>query len=74
MHSVQRVELTCPGDKLNADPFPLNTPAGMVNLKTGKATPHAASAYCMAITAVSPSNQGDELWNNHLRTITDAGP
>ena len=40
----------------------------------GKVTAHDASAYCTAITAVSPSDQGDELWNNHLRTITEDDP
>ena len=72
--TLSKPELLIPGEKLNADPFLLNTPAGMVNLKTGKATPHDASAYCTAITAVSASDQGDELWNNHLRTITEDDP
>lgn len=72
--SLSKPALLIHGDRLNADPFLLNTPAGIVNLKTGEVTPHDASAYCTAITAVSPSDQGAELWYDHLRTITDDDP
>lgn len=57
-------------DKLDADPLELNTPAGMVNLRTGQHRPHNRLAYCSQITRSSPGEQGCELWNDFLKTIT----
>lgn len=57
-------------DKLDADPLELNTPAGMVNLRTGQHRPHNRLAYCSQITRSSPGAQGRELWNDFLKTIT----
>lgn len=58
---------------LDADPFLLNTPGGMVDLKEGRILPHDADApfkWCSQITAVSPGPQGAEMWIDFLRTVT----
>jgi putative DNA primase/helicase len=41
-------------DQWDADPWCLNTPAGMVDLRTGDVGKHNPSRYCTKITAVGP--------------------
>lgn len=41
-------------DDFDADPWDLNTPIGIVNLKTGEVIPHAPGHRCTMITEVSP--------------------
>lgn len=55
---------------LDADPFVLNTPAGIVDLGTGEIRPHDPEAYCTKITAVSPDAGGAEMWRGFLSSIT----
>lgn len=55
---------------LDADPFLLNTPAGTVDLKTGKIRPHSPTDYITKMTAVSPSRDGMELWLSFLDRMT----
>ncbi len=57
-------------DKLDADPFALNTPAGIVHLLTGDIRPHDRKALCSQMTACAPGTQGAEVWENFLDTIT----
>jgi putative DNA primase/helicase len=59
-----------PLDKLDADPFALNTPAGIVNLKTGHIEPHDPNCYCTKITRCAPSKNNAEMWNQFLNFIT----
>lgn len=62
--------LTVEIDCLDADAFKLNTPAGTVDLRTGKMLPHDPKDHCTKITAVSPSDDGAELWETFLDRIT----
>ena len=69
------VELSTPSlvlkaEKLDANPFDLNTPAGIVNLTTGQIRAHEREAYCSQITNASPGKKGAEMWLDFLRTIT----
>ena len=69
------LELSKPGlvikaDKLDASPFDLNTPAGIVDLTTGRLRPHERAAYCSQITQTGPDNQGMGMWSDFLDTIT----
>ena len=41
-------------DMWDADPWLLNTPEGVVDLRTGSMRPHRREDYCTKITAVSP--------------------
>lgn len=57
-------------DSLDADPFALNTPAGIVDLRTGDIRPHDTEARCTKITAISPGEPKHELWSDFLKTVT----
>lgn len=56
-------------DDLDADPFSLNTPAGIVDLRTGELRAPDPAARCTKVTAVAPGNDGAELWRGFLDTI-----
>lgn len=57
-------------DNLDSDPFILNTPDGIVDLKTGKMNEHKPSAYCTKMTFVSPANDNMYLWIETLDEVT----
>lgn len=61
--------LTVKADMLDANPFDLNTPVGIVDLKTGTIRPHDQEAYCSKVTKVSPGGQGVDMWTHFLETI-----
>ena len=55
-------------DLWDRDPWLLNTPAGAVDLRSGKLRPHRRDDYCTKITAVAPG--GDcPLWRATLKRI-----
>lgn len=62
--------LVLKADKLDANPFDLNTPGGIVNLTTGQLRPHDRAAYCSQITKTAPGDFGREMWKNFLQTTT----
>lgn len=57
-------------DLLDKDPYLLNTPAGTVNLQTGKMKKHDPADYCTKITAVAPEVEGADLFSDFLRRVT----
>ena len=57
-------------DDLDADPFLLNTPGGIVDLRTGELREPDPAARCTKVTAVAPGNDGAELWRGFLDTVT----
>ena len=57
-------------DDLDADPYALNTPAGIVDLRTGELRPSDPAALCTKSTAVAPGTDGADLWRGFLDTIT----
>lgn len=57
-------------DTLDANPADLNTPAGIVDLTTGKLRPHDRAAQCSQITTAYPGEQGAQMWADFLDTIT----
>jgi putative DNA primase/helicase len=56
-------------EQWDADPWLLNTPAGTVDLHTGKIRPHRSQDYLTKVTAVAPGS-GCPLWLAFLRRIT----
>ena len=62
--------LACAVDDLDADPFTLNTPGGIVDLRTGELHPSDPAALCTKSTAVTPGTEGADLWRSFLETIT----
>lgn len=61
--------LACTVDDLDADPYTLNTPAGIVDLRTGELRPSDPAALCTKATAVAPGTDGADLWRGFLDTI-----
>ena len=56
-------------DRWDADPWLLNTPAGVVDLRTGNLRPAVQEDYCTKITAASPGG-ACPLWQEFLDRIT----
>lgn len=57
-------------DELDADGFLLNTPAGVVDLRTGEIRPGKPEDYCTKITAVSPDSENAELFAEFMERVT----
>jgi P4 family phage/plasmid primase-like protien len=53
----------------DADPWLLNTPAGVVDLRTGHVTPGSRQSYMTKITRVAPGG-ACEAWHRFLHTAT----
>ena len=70
MIKLSKPALAFKAENLDANPFDLNTPAGIVNLTTGQIRPHERAAYCSQITQAAPDDQGAEMWGTFLDTIT----
>ena len=56
-------------EQWDADPWSLNTPGGVVDLRTGRLRPHCAADYFTKITAVAPSADDCPLWKAHLKLV-----
>jgi putative DNA primase/helicase len=60
-------------DNWDSDPWSLNTPGGVVDLKTGEMGPHDPANYMTKATAVTPT--GDcPLWVSFLDKVTGGNP
>jgi putative DNA primase/helicase len=58
-------------DQWDTDPWLLNTPDGVIDLKTGKSRDHRAADYMTKMTAVSPDRAClIPLWENFLIRVT----
>lgn len=57
-------------DQLDANPFDLNTPAGIVDLRSGGVRPHDPKAYCTRIAAYSPGTAREAMWSEFLDWVT----
>jgi putative DNA primase/helicase len=57
-------------EQWDADPWLLNTPDGVVDLKTGQLRPATPEDYMTKMTAVAPSKNGCPLWYKFLNTVT----
>jgi putative DNA primase/helicase len=66
---LARGSLLLPHDAFDADPWMLNTPAGMVDLRTGEISPAVPEAYCTKMTAVAPGGECPR-WHQFLAEIT----
>jgi putative DNA primase/helicase len=59
-------------DQFDADAWVLNTPSGIVDLRSGQVRPHDQLAYLTKITTVAPDPAGDiTTWRSFLDRITD---
>ena len=57
-------------DELDNNPFDLNTPEGIIDLKTGVMKPHDPSCMCTKMTMFSPSDGGEKMWDDFLDVVT----
>lgn len=71
MVALSKPKLVIAAEKLDPNPFDLNTPAGIIDLKTGLLRSHDSAAHCTKITRYSRGNKGAERWNSFLQQITD---
>ncbi len=67
---LARPYMVIPGSMMDADPWDLNTQAGIINLVTGDWRMNERAAYCTKITSAARSTEGAELWEQFLDTIT----
>ena len=58
-------------EALDANAFELNTPAGIVDLKTGVVYAHKPESFCTKITSVAPSAVGREMWEECLDLVSE---
>lgn len=63
-------EFAITGEEFDRDNYLLNTPAGIVDLRTGKLSNHDPGFMLSKITAVAPSNEGGEVFMRFLDEIT----
>lgn len=75
MLELSKHYLVVKADRLDADPFTLNTPGGEVDLRTGKLRPHGVDSpyhWCTCITKVTPSvdPEGLLVWAKFLERVT----
>lgn len=55
----------------DADPWVLNTPVGIVELRSGAVRPHDRRALCSKMTAVAPTEAECPRWQRFLSEVTD---
>lgn len=60
--------------ELDANPFELNTPNGIINLKDGTIRSHDATSFCTKITNASMSDDGLDMWMELLNKVTGNDP
>lgn len=56
--------------ELDAYAFELNTPDGIINLRTGEIKPHDPQRFCTKMTISGPNDEGKDLFEDLLNTIT----
>ena len=61
-------------DDWDADPWALNTPDGIVDLRTGQTRPHDRAALCSKMTAVAPTAAECPRWQRFLNQVTAGDP
>ena len=57
--------------QFDSDPWILNTPDGVVNLRTGQLRPVRRDDFVSKMTAVGPRNEVPEIWLNYLKDATN---
>lgn len=67
--SLTKAALYKRAKEFDTDPDILNTPGGIVNLRTGDITPHDKEAYCTKITKYAPSDEGRQEWGQFVNMV-----
>ena len=67
--------LLADAEDFDSDPWTLNTPGGLVNLKNGAVKPHDPKAMCSMITSADPTViQPGTKWKEFLKRVTCQDP
>lgn len=69
--NLSKAYLHIRADQLDAQWWVLNTPKGIVDLRTGKIGPHTPEALCTKITLCSPSDENMPMWTQSLDLVSD---
>ena len=70
MMQLSKAWLAIPAKALDADPYVLNTNAGLIDLHTGVVRPHDPTAYCTKLVPFTPSADGADIWEQFLDLVT----
>lgn len=70
MLTLAKARLAIPANDLDADPYVLNTDAGLIDLHTGVCAPHDPAAFCTHLVPFTPSNDGADMWQQFLDLVT----
>jgi P4 family phage/plasmid primase-like protien len=57
-------------NEFDSDAFALNTPDGIIDLRTNTVSPHTPDAKCTKMTKRSPDSRNRELWDDCLFEVT----
>jgi putative DNA primase/helicase len=57
--------------EFDSDPWVINTPSGIVDLRTGQMRPARKKDFVTKMTAVSPNNKKPKVWLKYLDQATD---
>jgi P4 family phage/plasmid primase-like protien len=68
--SLARGDVLARAGQWDSDPWLLNTPAGLVDLRTGVLQASDRNAYCTKMTGVAPDASEHPLWSKFLRVVT----
>ena len=69
MVALNKAYMIASASQFNADPWLLNTPKGVVDLKSGEMMPHDAKYRLTAMTSVAPAEQPTPMFDSFLRRI-----
>lgn len=69
MVNLNKAFMIASADQFNADPWLVNTPQGVVDLKTGELMPHDAKYRLTNMTAVSPTKKATPMFDAFLQKI-----
>jgi putative DNA primase/helicase len=56
-------------EQFDRDPMMLNTPGGVVNLRTGELKPHEPALYMTKITTITPKDMPTPAWDKFLQRV-----
>lgn len=68
--SLAKSMLEVPIHALDFNPFELNTPCGVVDLKTGVVYQHRPESFCTKMTKVSATMDGMQMWEECLDLVS----
>ena len=74
MLELSKPALHITAGQLDANPWDLCTPSGIVDLQTGNIRSPERAALCTKMTRISPGDQGANLWEDFLKRISGDDP